>query len=169
MYLCEDNPNIAKETLEKFSFFLRGAFEAIEQKECVSINHELDIVKNYLYIEKQRFGEKLEVEYDIQSEDFLIPILSIQPVVENAVRHGIRKKVEGGKVIISTFSDKDYHVVKIKDNGIGFDEEAIGHDNNVHVGIKNVKERIKLMTDGTVNIVSSIDIGTEVIIKIPRK
>ena len=169
MYLCEENPNLARETLEKFSFFLRGTFDSLGLKECVSINYELDIVKNYLYVEKQRFGDKLEVEYDIKSEDFFIPILSIQPIVENAVRHGIRKRAKGGKVVISTFSDKDYHVVKILDNGVGFSEEIIGEDKNVHVGIKNVKERIKLMTGGTVDIMSKVNVGTEVVMKIPRK
>jgi sensor histidine kinase YesM len=149
--------------------FLRGILESSDHKECVSINYELDIVKNYLFVEKQRFGDKLEIEYNLKSEDFLIPILSVQPIVENAVRHGIRKKVDGGKVIVSTFSEKDYHVVKVVDDGVGFYEEVIYEDKNLHIGIKNVKERIKLMTDGNVDIKSTIDKGTEIIIKIPRK
>ena len=169
MYLCEENPSLAKETLEKFSFFLRGTLESIELKECVSINYELEIVKNYLCVEKQRFGDKLEIEYDLKSEDFLIPILSIQPIVENAVRHGIRKKSEGGKVIISTFSEKDYHVVRVSDNGVGFSSEVIEKAENIHIGIKNVKERVELMIGGTIEIISEIDVGTNVSVKIPRK
>jgi sensor histidine kinase YesM len=169
MYLCEENSTLARETLEKFSLFLRGILESSELKECVSINYELDIVKNYLFVEKQRFGDKLEIEYDLKSEDFLIPILSVQPIVENAVRHGIRKKVDAGKVLVSTFSEKEYHCVVISDDGVGFDIALASLDNDIHIGIKNVKERIELMTGGIVEISSEINKGTQVVIKIPRR
>lgn len=169
MYLCEEKPTLARETLEKFSFFLRGILEASELKECVSINYELDIVKNYLFVEKQRFGDKLKVEYDLKSEDFFIPILSIQPIVENAVRHGIRRKSEGGKITISTFSEEIYHCVVISDDGVGFDTLSVNLDNDIHIGVKNVKERIKLMTGGIIEISSEINKGTQVVIKIPRR
>ena len=97
------------------------SFVKIEDKKmpiCDFDYPDLDIVKNYMFVEKQRFGDKLEVEYDLKSEEFFIPILSIQPIVENAVRHGIRRKSEGGKITISTFSEKEYHCVIVSDDGI---------------------------------------------------
>ena len=96
---------------------------------------ELDHLEKYLYIEKLRFADKLNIAYDIQCTDFELPLLSIQPLVENAVKHGVGMKEDGGTVTIATReTDKAYEVI-ISDDGVGFDTEAKKNDGRSHIGM----------------------------------
>ena len=97
----------------------------------------------YLQLECMRF-EDLEVIYDIQTNDFLLPALSLQPLVENAVKHDIRSRNEGGTITISTCERDDCHEVIVRDDGMGFDVGHINHDGKVHIGIENVKREYNL-------------------------
>lgn len=166
-HLCKRNPDKAIEMIEHFSGFLKGGMDALTTKECVSVTQELEVVKNYLYLEQIRFGERLKIVYNIQSEEFNIPLLTIQPIVENAIRHGIWGKVEGGTVEISTSSNQDFYMVKVKDNGVGFDITQEKKDGRTHVGIINVMGRLQMMCNGKMEISSVLGQGTEVCIKIP--
>ena len=128
---------------------------------------ELEHVKNYLRLEKQRFRERLHVVYDIQVEDFSIPPLCVQPIAENAVRHGTMRREEGGTVTIRSEETKTAYVITITDDGIGFDENAPQvDDDETHVGIANVKSRLQMMTNGTLSIKSVKNKGTTVMITI---
>ena len=123
----------------------------------------------YLKIEKARFREKLNVIYSIQSKDFYLPPLSVQPLVENAVKHGLTKKAEGGTLKISTYSTPQSYVIDIIDDGAGFDMNALPVDNQRHVGLDNVTSRVARMCKGSVTVKSTVDVGTRVTIEIPRK
>ena len=93
-YLCKTDAKAAEETLDEFASYLRGNIDSLTLKESISFRQELKHVKNYLAIEKKSFGEKMNVVYDIKVEDFRMPALSLQPIVENAVKHGITKRME---------------------------------------------------------------------------
>ena len=125
---------------------------------------------NYLYLEQKRFGKQLRVIYRITATDFDIPPLTLQPLVENAVQHGIVRKREGGTVIISTAETDEYAVVTIEDDGIGMEKakESPLLGDHSHIGISNVRSRLKEMVDGSLEVESS-DKGTTVTMRIPLR
>lgn len=100
--LCRVNPKLAEETTVKFSKFLRENMYSIENFDTHPFERELEHIKIYLDIEKIRFGDRLKIVYDIETVDFRLPVLTLQPIVENAVKHGICKNVEGGTITITT-------------------------------------------------------------------
>ena len=120
-----------------------------------------------------RQGEYLEVEYHIEELNFYLPTLTMQPLVENAINHGIGGKEDGGKVKISTWRQDNEIVVCVEDDGIGFDagtiDEEIEDENRSHVGLKNVRERIEKMAGGHMIIESQIGSGTKVMLVLPQK
>ena len=123
----------------------------------------------YLSLEKLRFEDKLTVEFDIKDEDYKVPALSIQPMVENAVKHGIRKSASGrGSVKISTREMDDYHVIMIEDDGVGFNTEALATMDDTHIGVKNVMKRLEMECKGTLEFESSEGKGTICTIRIPK-
>ena len=122
--LCDTDPRQAKQSILEFSRFLRINMEGLTAEQPIPFDRELEHVHNYVALEKQRFGERLNVQYDINKHDFLIPALTLQPIVENAIRHGIMKKEEGGTIRIRTDETKRYIYILVADDGIGFDVAA---------------------------------------------
>ncbi len=168
-HLCDQNPSLAKDAIDKFSTHLRGNLEALSKKNLVSFEEELKHISIYLTLEKMRFADELDVKYDIQATDFLLPTLSVQPLVENAVKHGVGAKIEGGSVTIATLDLVDYYEIRISDDGIGFDPEKPIDDGKTHVGISNVRSRLESMCKGTLEIQSEPGKGTISIIRIPKE
>lgn len=166
-YLCTNDPKLAEETVGEFAMYLRNTIDSLTNKRNIPFEKELDHVKNYLSIEKKRFGKLIHVQYDIKVTDFVIPTLTLQPFVENAVKYGIGKKEEGGTVLIKTEKKKDFYVITVVDNGIGFDVNQKKEDGRSHIGLRNAKTRLASMCNGTVNIQSVIGQGTTVTIKLP--
>ena len=121
--LCDTDPRQAKKSILEFSRFLRINMEGLTAEQPIPFDRELEHVHNYVALEKQRFGERLNVHYDINKHDFLIPALTLQPIVENAIRHGIMKKEEGGTIRIRTDETKRYIYILVADDGVGFDVE----------------------------------------------
>lgn len=167
--LCRINPKLAEETTIKFSKYLRENMHSMGKNDTQLFSKELEHTNIYLDIEKLRFGDRVKVEYDIKTEDFNMPTLTLQPIVENAVKHGICNKVEGGTIKISTEKKGKDHIIIISDNGIGFEMRKALNDGRTHVGIQNVKERLKTIVDAELEITSFIGIGTVVKIIIPGK
>ena len=167
--LCRVNPKLAEETTVKFSKFLRENMYSIEDFDIHPFEKELEHIKIYLEIEKIRFGDRLNIVYDIETVDFNVPVLTLQPIVENAVKHGICKNVEGGTITITTRKTSKNHVITIKDDGVGFNPHEIKNDGRVHIGISNANERLKGIFHTEIEISSFPGIGTEVTIKIPEK
>ena len=122
-----------------------------------------------MYIEKLRFGKKLNIEYDIQEDGFEIPLLSVQPLVENAVKHGVGMKEGGGTVTIATRKTEDAYEVIISDDGVGFDVNEVKDDGRSHIGMENIRRRLKDMVNAEVDITSVIGEGTTAKIIIPRE
>lgn len=168
--LCKVNPDTAYDATITFSEYLRGNMDSLKQKEPVPIEKELEHLKKYLFIEKLRFGRKLNIEYDIQTMDFVVPQLSVQPLVENAVKHGVGQKKKGGTVKIQTKETADGYEIVISDDGVGFDVNAPRkEDGRSHVGMDNTRRRLKEMIGAEVVIESTMGEGTTARVVIPRR
>ena len=135
----------------------------------IDFEEELRNVKKYLNLEQMRFDEDLNVLYHIETTDFCVPALSVQPLVENAVKHGICQKEEGGTLILSTRECEDYYEIIISDDGVGFDPQKKPDDGKLHVGIENVKQRFETMCGGTLTIESRPGEGTKVTVRLPKE
>jgi sensor histidine kinase YesM len=163
--MCDISPKQAKYLTIDFSGYLRKNIDSLNSEELIPFDREMEHVACYLKIEKARFRERLNVIYSTPCKDFSIPPLTVQPLVENAIKHGITKKASGGTVKISTFEEDKRYVIEIIDDGVGFDTEKV----DMHVGIKNVQDRVYDMCRGRVTIKSKVDVGTRVTIEIPKK
>ena len=169
-YLCETDPARAQHAIGIFSEYMRSTLEAMEKQELVEFTWELHEIRNYLVLEKIRFGDKLNVLYDIEYDDFKLPPLTVQPFVENAVKHGIGGKEDGGTIrIVSRKLSDGGAQIRIMDDGAGFDISSIAGQDYTQEGIANVKERLRMEVGGDVTITSSIGKGTTVMITIRGK
>ncbi len=167
-YQCLNSPEEAAETINDFSDYLRSTTDLMLETECISFERELDIVKNYIRIQKKRFEDELSAEYNISDTDFDVPPYAVQTIVENAILHGIRDGNSGkGTVIISTKRTKKQHIITIEDDGCGFDTSILDKKSQKNVGIKNTAKRIEVMCRGTLTIESKPGTGTKVTITVP--
>ena len=166
--LCLTDPEKAADTTEKFGTYLRHNIDFLEFPELIPLEKEIEHTKIYADIEMIRFP-KISVEYDIKAKDFKLPPLTIQPLVENAIRHGVRS-VENGKVTVTTRDEGEYNVIIISDNGIGFDASKNNKkdDEHIHIGVSNVRKRIEDMCSGSLYIHSVVGEGTEITISLPK-
>ncbi len=167
-YLCKTDPKQASEAIVDLSFYLRGNMDALDHLNCIPFEREVDHTNYYLALEIRRFEEKINVEYDLQVQNFMIPPLTLQPMVENAVKYGISKKEEGGTISISTREMGDMVELKIQDDGVGFDQSKKTKDGRSHLGIANVRKRVQLMCNGTLHVKSEPGVGTVVTILVPQ-
>ena len=162
--LCETDPQLAARTTSRFARYLRQNLDSLQQAQLIPLQQELEHTRLYTEIEQLRFPE-IQVETDIQDADFMLPALTIQPLVENAIRHGIRG-LAPGIVKISTALQDGTHVITIRDNGRGFDPAAPLPEDTSHIGIRNVRDRLQSLVGGTLELTSAPGSGTTVIIRI---
>ena len=168
--LCTKDPEEAEETTILFSRYLRTNLDSLRTMEPVPFTQEMDHIRIYLELEKKRFGDKLNIEYDIQDTAFTVPSLGLQPIAENSVKHGIRGKEEPGCLKISSHRIDKGHQVIIEDDGVGFDPNApIREDGRSHVGMQNVRDRLRNMCGATMEITSSPGCGCRTVITFPDK
>ena len=165
--LCMTEPKSASKLVRNFSLYLRGNFSELDNKKPITFSQEMNHVKYYTDIEQVRFPD-MTIQYDLRSVEFLLPALSVQPLVENAIKHGLMGLEEGGIVTISAYETEDSYVVEVTDDGVGFDMN-VGYDETKHVGIKNIRGRIEAMCGGTLTIDSKIGSGTKATIRIPKE
>lgn len=163
--MCDTSPKQAKYLTIDFAQYLRRNIDTMTSEELIPFEQEMDHVACYLKIEKARFRERLKVIYSIQCKDFKVPPLTVQPLVENAVKHGITKKASGGTLRIVTFEEDSCYVVRIIDDGVGFDSE----NTEMHVGLQNVRCRLEASCRGELTVKSTEGVGTRVTIIIPKK
>ena len=168
--LCRTNPEQAENATIQFAKYLRGNMDALQANAPIPFTEELEHTKEYLTLEQMRFEDKLSVRYDIQSEDFSLPVLTLEPIAENAVRHGVRGNIDGrGEVAIATREYPDHYEITVTDTGPGFDPEKQPKDQGrSHTGLWNVRERLTRMCGGALNIASAPGKGTCVTITIPK-
>lgn len=167
--LCDADPQKAKAAIRDFSMFLRGNMNSLTSRAPIPFEQELKHTENYLNLEQQRFQSRLRIVYGITVRDFSIPPLTLQPIVENAVQHGILRREEGGTVTIRTEEADGSYQITISDDGVGFASPVDRTDGRPHVGIANVRERLSAMCSGTLVIKSTPGIGTTATITIPKE
>ena len=165
--LCETDPKKAQQMTDDFSEYLRYNLTALNSEKLVSFDKQLEQTEIYLKIEKTRFGDRVDAVYEIEARDFEVPTLTVQPLVENAVRHGICKRPGGGTVTIRSYETDTEYVIEIADNGVGFDTESITADCETHVGIGNVRARLTYFGD-SLEIKSEPGAGTTAAIRVPK-
>ena len=114
---------IAYDMLYDFSNYLRANIDNVTNLDGIKFADEVEHIKSYVNIEKVRFGDRLTMEYEIGVGDFIVPPLSVQPLIENAIKHGVRKKVSGGIVCLKSYESTEYNIVEVTDDGTGFNQE----------------------------------------------
>lgn len=156
-----------EELLLAFSDYLQTSFDFQNVDLVVPINYELKLVRAYLAIEQIRFGNRIQVVWDMPSEmELFIPPLSIQTLVENAIQHGILPRREGGIVTITIQEVTDHFTIAISDNGVGFDPKT--SHKKTSVGLINTEQRLKHLFDVELSIDSVIGQGTTILFSIPK-
>lgn len=167
-YLCTEDPEEAQKATMEFSEYLWNNLQEVDLKKPVPFRTELSNVENYLRIEKRRFPERLFVRWDILADDFLIPPMSLQILAENAIKHGVNKQYEPTTVKISAYQTETESIVKLEDNGPGFDPTAEQRDERRHLGLNSARFRLQEMLGGDLTIESCPNRGTRATIRIPK-
>ncbi len=189
--LCRLDPMKAQEAIMHFSRYFRGNIDSLSGSPLIPFSRELEHVRHYLWLEEMRFEDKLRVCLPNDAPDFMLPPLTLQPLVENAVRHGLSKKEGGGTVSVTVEESADFWHVLIADDGLGFDPASLlvdsrnrpdslnsqyapvrpvrQDDGRSHVGIANVRARLAALCNGRLTISSATGQGAKALIEIPKK
>jgi sensor histidine kinase YesM len=131
------------------------------------MSQEMDHVHHYVSIENVRFPD-MTFTFEMNSADFRIPALTVQPIVENAIKHGLMKLQKGGTIKVVSYETDTHYCVTVEDDGVGFDSTQM-IDERKHVGLRNIRERLKAMVGGTLDIECTVGVGTKALIKIPKE
>lgn len=166
--LISINPDEAQKSLDNFTEYLRRNLSSLTETRLIPFENELKHIETYVSLEKMRFKDRINIIYDIGTKDFFVPPLTIQPIVENAIKHGILKKIKGGTVTLTTYETDSSYVIEIKDDGIGFNLNEIDFDENTHFGLKNISYRISHTCEGDLNIISKKNEGTKITVTLKK-
>ncbi|XID90500.1 ATP-binding protein [Paenibacillaceae bacterium WGS1546] len=175
VYFCRYDGAKAAELLIQLSNYLRGSFDLQSQDVFVPLERELELVQSYLAIEQARYGDKLKVVYNIAAvKSHQVPSLILQPIVENAVRHGLAQKRAGGTVTIDVWEEDTNLYIRVADDGVGLSAERLQaiekrRAERVGVGIGNINRRLSGYYGSSLKIDSEVNKGTSVTIQIPME
>ncbi len=161
--------------LQEFGNYLQKSFNPKNLQRLVPLKHELSLLKSYLYIEKERFGDRLSVKWEVSENiNLSIPPLTIQPLVENAIRHGILKRDNGGTIQIRINDKEKCMEFEIRDDGVGMDDEELKqvlssrYGNSSGVGLANTNRRLIKLYGKGLKIHSIVNKGTSITFEIPK-
>ena len=164
--LCGINPQKAQQITRDFTNYLRRNFNAVASDSTIPFSMELEHTRAYLAVEQAQFDEMLVVDYDTPFTHFRLPALTLQPIVENAVKHGM-DPYHGPLCISIRTQSTDFGVeIIVEDNGSGFDTSDNGEP---HLALKNIQQRLEFMCDGSLAIIPRDEGGTVVTITIPLR
>ena len=167
--MYREEPDKADAVMNDFIMYLQHSFREVSDGGLVPASKELEHTRHYTNIEQARFPD-ISVEYQITAPDFSLPAITVQPIVENAIRHGLMPLESGGKVTVSSDeTETDYRII-VADNGVGFDPASLGTEENEsgkHIGIPNVRDRLSAF-GGTLTVESGRGSGTKVTITMPK-
>ena len=165
--MCLKDPEKAFDLVRNFSLYLRGNFNELDSVIPVRFAEELKHVEHYVNIEKVRFPD-MNIEYEVDTTDFVLPALSVQPLVENAIKHGLMRLESGGTVVIRSYETPTHFCVEVTDDGVGFDT-TLPVEGKKHVGLRNIRGRLKAMVNGELILESKVGVGTKAVIMIPKE
>jgi sensor histidine kinase YesM len=160
------DPPKAGDLVHNFAKYLRGNFGELDNPKPILMSQEMEHVRHYINIENVRFPD-MTFTFEMNSDDFHIPALTVQPIVENAIKHGLMKLPSGGTIHVVAYETDTAYCVCVMDDGVGFDTGTLV-DNRKHLGLRNIRERLKVMVSGTLDIESTPGVGTKVLITIPK-
>ena len=168
-----EDPVRAAGLLEDFTVYLRSCVKAMDGDDPIPFMQEIENIKAYTSIEKMRLGDRLAIVYELAETDFKVLPLSIQPLVENAIRHGIYPLGKmGGTVVIRSFAIDDEWIVQVIDTGRGFNSEEHGRKlaewGEDSTGLRNIRFRLEKILGATMEVASAEGCGTCVTVRIPR-
>ncbi len=164
--LCYSAPLEAVEAIGMFSNYLRSSFDNPVNKNLIPFEQELQYIREYINIQKICYRDEIIYTEKIDIVDFMIPPLTIQPLIENAIRHGIRKRKGEGEVVLRVEQIHDIIHIEITDNGLGFDVNRIKLL-SLKTSTGNIAYRLKKIVHAKIRITSTIEYGTRIYIKIP--
>ena len=169
-YLCKQDPDLAQQVTLDFTTYLRRNFTALASEEPIPFSEELEHTRTYLAVEQAQFDDMLFIDYDTPHVDFRLPPLTLQPIAENAVKHGMNPDSAPLRIRIATRRTGSGSEIIVEDNGPGFDPEdgfKPTDDSEPHVALKNIRERLEIMCNGKMTIVPREGGGTLVRVTIP--
>jgi LytS/YehU family sensor histidine kinase len=167
--LIRRDPPKAEQAVIDFSMYIRGNMDSLSKTDPIPFSEELDHIRYYCNIEQLRFRDKLDVFYEIGPDDFYVPTLSVQPIVENAIKHGALTRRDGSGIVkIKTEEQDGSIIITVTDNGAG-KNAALTEKQKQHrsVGIENARQRLELQCGGTLEVEIS-DSGARSVIIIPK-
>ena len=168
-YLCDQDAKKAKQVTLDFTSYLRKNFAAIASEEPVPFSDELEHTRAYLAVEQAQFEDTLFIDFDTPYCAFRIPPLTLQPIVENAVKHGMTKSSDPIHISVKTRqTDKSVEII-VEDDGVGFDPARNSDDNDPHIALNNIKERLEMMCKGKLTISPREGGGTSMRITLPNE
>lgn len=167
--LCREDPKEAEAATNEFSDYLKANLSSINARKPIPFEKELLHAESYLKIQKRRFPDTLHVIYDVCVIDFMMPALTLQPIVENAIKHAVESRYEPTTIRISTYATATDYVITVEDDGPGFDVNAPVSQDRPHLEINSARTRLQEMSDGTLTIDSTPGKGTVVTITIPKE
>ena len=165
--MCKYDPEKADQTVVCFARYLRTNIDIMQDEQKVTFRSALRHLEDYVALEQIRFGDHIRFVTQIYVENFMIPPLVLQPIVENAIKHGLTPKSNGGTVRLRTWTVNDEVWIEIRDDGVGFNVDAVSSERSV--GLKNVRFRLEQLMQGRMMINSTPGKGTVVTIAIPRE
>ena len=165
--LCKLDPPKAGDLVHNFAKYLRGNFGELDNPKPILMSQEMEHVHHYISIENVRFPD-MTFTFEMNSEDFHIPALTVQPIVENAIKHGLMKLSKGGTIHVVSYETDAEYCISVVDDGVGFDTGVL-IDERKHVGLRNIRERLKVMVNGKLEIESTVGVGTRVLVTIPKE
>ena len=165
--LCKSDPEQADIELVRFSRYLRNNIDIMQEDHPIPFEKALEHMHNYVDLEQMRFGDKIILDESYEFVDFFLPALVIQPLVENAIKHGLLPKAEGGIIQVKTRRHGEGVLIEIMDNGVGFDtRKKIA---KTSVGLSNVRFRVERMMHGHMRVDSTPGVGTHIRLWLPLR
>ncbi len=163
-YLCDQNPEKAKQVTLDFTTYLRKNFTAIASEDTIPFPDELEHTRAYLAVEQAQLEDVLFVTFDTPHTMFRLPPLTLQPIVENAVKHGMRSSSDPIHISVLTRQTDTSSVIIVEDDGPGYDPVD---DHQPHIALDNIRQRLELMCNGKLSITARKGGGTSVKVTIP--
>ncbi len=163
--LCSQDPEKAQQVVMDFTTYLRKNFTAVASAAPIPFSSELEHTRAYLAVEQAQYSKSLTVEYDTPHTFFRVPPLTLQPIVENAVKHGRDPNAGPLHISIRTRKTDTGSEITVSDNGCGYDP---ADDSEPHIALKNIRQRLELMCGGSLTITPNDGGGTVVTVTIPN-
>lgn len=170
-HLYRRSPGAAENAMNAFISYLQMNFSELNSQTPIPAAREVEHIRLFTQLEQLRWPD-MAVEFDIQTTDFRLPAMTLQPLVENAIRHGLMPLKTGGVVRISMRENEESYVAIVADNGVGFDPEhpePKKPDHRAHIGLPNIRDRLQAMCGGSLEIDSTIGRGTVATVRIPKE